>query len=259
LHKKDGNEVENTMLKARWTLFGLILVCLMACTLSVRSAWCAAPMLFPDTAASLVLDPGHGGSDQGARGPSGRTEKSVCLELAQRLALRLVSRFNVRLTRSEDYDVELDQRTAVANQAKADLFISLHTGAGFFHTTQGMGVYYHHSSTPAAQTPNEGHVATEPLPWQQRQNRHTAASKALAMELQQALESLPQRPSCQVHEAPLAVLQGADMPAVLIEVGHITHPATEKFLSQSDSLDALTIAIENGIERFLANIRPQNQ
>lgn len=247
------------MFDARWTIFGSILLCLMACTLSARTAWCAAPLLFPDTAATLVLDPGHGGNDQGARGPSGHTEKNICLELAQQLALRLESRYIVRLTRSEDYDVELDQRTAIANQAKADLFISLHTGAGFFHTTRGMAVYYYQPSAPAAKIPDKGSVATEPLPWQQRQNRHAAASKALALELQQALESLPQRPSCQVVAAPLAVLQGADMPSVLIEVGHITHPATEKSLTQPGSLDALAIAIDSGIQQFLTNVRSENQ
>lgn len=231
-----------------------MIVCFVWCFFTAQTAWCAPPLPFNDADAIVALDPGHGGHDRGAHGPTGLLEKRVTLELAHKLALRLESRYLVRLTRSDDYDVELHQRAATANEAKADLFISLHTGAGFFHATQGMAVYYSQSSGSGTESIAEGAAVAEPRQWKHLQRRYAAASKALAAHMQRALAAMPQRPSCQVFGAPLAVLQGADMPAVLVEVGHITHPATEKFLSQSRSLDALAEAIDQGIERFLAEL-----
>lgn len=219
-----------------------------------QTAWCTASLLFNDTDATVALDPGHGGHDQGARGPTGLLEKSVTLELARKLALHLESRYSVRLTRSDDYRVELHQRAATANHSKADLFISLHTGASFAHATQGLSVYYYQTGKPGTESIAKGATVAESHQWKDLQQHHAAASKALATHMQHALEAMPQRPSCQVLGAPLIVLQGADMPAILIEVGHITHPATERLLSQSHSLDALVNAIDQGIERFLVEL-----
>lgn len=230
--------------------------CLALCCSVVQATWSAPLLPFPDADAIIALDPGHGGRNQGARGPTGLREKRVSLELAHKLALRLESRYRVRLTRSDDYNVELHQRAAYANQAKADLFISLHTGAGFYHATQGMSVYYYQPGKPTTDSVIEKATEAEPVQWKHLQQRYAAASKALAIKIQRALEAMPQRPSCQVLGAPLAVLQGADMPAVLIEVGHITHPATEKLLSQSQGLDALVQAIDQGIEQFLMEFQP---
>jgi N-acetylmuramoyl-L-alanine amidase len=230
------------------------MVCVVLSLSMAQPSWCAPPLLFNDTDAIVVLDPGHGGRDRGARGPTGLPEKQVTLELAHKLALQLESRYRVRLTRSDDYDVEPHQRAATANQAKADLFISLHTGAAFAHTIQGLAVYYYQPGKTGTESLNEKAATTEPRQWKHIQQRYAAASKTLATHMQRALSAMPQRPSCQVFGAPLAVLQGADMPAILIEVGHISHPATEKRLSQPHGLEALADAINQGIERFLADL-----
>lgn len=234
----------------------LMVVCFVWCFLVAQTVWSAPPLLFDDTDAIVALDPGHGGHDRGARGPTGLLEKRVTLELAHKLALRLESRYLVRLTRSDDYDVELHQRAATANHSKADLFISLHTGAGFVHAPQGLSVYYYKSGRPGAESITEKATVAEPRQWKHLQQRYAAASKTLATHMQHAFAAMPQRPSCQVLGAPLAVLQGADMPAVLIEVGQITHPATEKLLSQSHGLNVLVNAIDQGIERFLMEYPP---
>jgi N-acetylmuramoyl-L-alanine amidase len=235
-------------------LFGLLVI--MA---AVQHAWAAPPLLFDDTTAIVALDPGHGGRNQGAEGPTGLLEKTVCLELAQKLAIRLESRLTVRLTRSDDYDVALDQRAANANQTNADLFISLHAGAGFSHATHGLTVFYHQ---PAASTPGlvpDGSANQGRLQWKQLQDRHAVASRALAIKMQHAIEAMAYGPDCKVQSAPLAVLQGADMPAILIEIGHITHPATEKRFARSQGLDSLVKAIDQGIAQFLAEYRPAGQ
>lgn len=240
------------MLKTCCIRYLLMMVCFVWCFSAVQTASCAPPLLFDDTDAIMALDPGHGGHDRGARGPTGLLEKRVTLELAHKLALRLESRYLVHLTRSDDYDVELHQRAATANQSKADLFISLHTGAGFVHAAQGLSVYYYQTNRPGTEAIPEKAAEAEPRQWKDLQQRYGAVSKELATHMQRTLEAMPQRPSCKVYGAPLTVLQGADMPAILIEVGHITHPATEKLLSQSHGLDVLVTAIDRGIERFLA-------
>jgi N-acetylmuramoyl-L-alanine amidase len=235
----------------------LLSIVAFALSLAVaQTTWCAPPQLFNDAEAVVALDPGHGGRDRGASGPTGLLEKEVALQLAHKLALQLESRYHVRLTRSDDYNVELHQRAATANHAKADLFISLHTGAGFAHTTQGLAVYYYQTDTSGLESVDQKTTADQPRQWKDLQRRHAAASKTLATLMQRALSAMPQRPACQTHGAPLAVLQGADMPAILIEVGHITHPATEKRLSQPHGLEALVHAIEQGLENFLAQFPP---
>jgi N-acetylmuramoyl-L-alanine amidase len=254
-----NSKVKDAVFKICRLRYSWMIICFIWSFSVAQTAWCTPPLLFDDADAIVALDPGHGGHDRGARGPTGLLEKRVTLELAQKLALRLESRYLVRLTRSDDYNVELHQRTATANHSKADLFISLHTGAGFVHATQGLAVYYYQTGKPGTESVAEGAAVAEPRQWKDLQQRYAAASKALAIHMTHALEAMPQRPSCQVLGAPLAVLQGADMPAILIEVGHITHPATEKLLSQSHGLDALVTAIDQGIERFLAELPSKNK
>ena len=232
----------------RWLAVGAILFGILSPALA------NPPLLFPEKTARIALDPGHGGRDYGARGPTGLLEKEVCLELAHKLALRLESLYQVTLTRSDDYQVELKQRAAIANQADADLMISLHTGAGFVHSARGISIYYHadtSQSIPAGDLPRSGD-ANARQQWERTQTRHQSASLALATVLKKYLDQDPDSPGCSIHGAPLMVLEGADMPAVLIEIGHITHPATEAKLADPQNREWLTEQIFNGIQTFLS-------
>jgi N-acetylmuramoyl-L-alanine amidase len=231
-----------------WWTFGVILLA------TLSSALAEPPLLFPEKTARIAIDPGHGGRDTGARGPTGLLEKDVCLELARKLALRLESLYQVTLTRSDDYQVELMQRTAIANQADADLLISLHTGAGFVHSARGISIYYH-ADTSQSLTPGDlrrSGDANERQQWERTQNRYQSASLALATTLKKYLDQDPDLPASSIHGAPLAVLEGADMPAVLIEIGHLTHPATEAKLAAFQDRERLTEQIFSGVQAFLS-------
>ncbi len=201
-------------------------------------------------AGTIAIDPGHGGSDKGARGPTGLLEKKLVMELARQLALEMEPDFHVILTRSGDYQVDLKQRTAIANSADAELLISLHMGASYQHAVRGRSIYYH-SATPQTgeYNPKQAH-GTRPL-WHQIQSRHTQASQALAVALKAQLDKIPGSTPCRIQPVPLAVLQGADMPAVLIEIGHITHSDTEKTMAAPDSIASLVKAIGRGINSFV--------
>jgi N-acetylmuramoyl-L-alanine amidase len=166
------------------------------------------------------------------------SEKDVALELARKLALRLETEYRVTLTRSDDYQLPLPQRAAIANQAKADLFISLHTGASYHHSARGMTVYYHApiANLKGADAAQQEHD-TALTRWSRIQDRHTAASRRLAAALQNALTGLGDAYACRILPAPLPLLEGADMPAVLVEVGPITNPTAESSILSDQGLN----------------------
>jgi len=241
---------------SRWLAVGVILLGTLAPALA------NPPLLFPEKTARIALDPGHGGRDTGAQGPTGLLEKDVCLELARKLALRFETLYQVTLTRSDDYQVEIKQRAAIANQADADLLISLHTGASFVHSARGISIYYHTAASRSISSndmPRSGE-SDDRQQWEQTQNRHQSASLALATVIKKYLDQDPDAPRCSIHGAPLAVLEGADMPAVLIEIGHITHPATEAKLADPQSRERLAEQIYYGVQAFLSErIRSHGQ
>jgi N-acetylmuramoyl-L-alanine amidase len=209
----------------------------------------------------IVLDPGHGGSDPGARGPNGIREKDVVLTLARILATELEGQYHVVLTRTDDYQVDINTRTAQANHLKADLFISLHTAGSFVHRTAGATIFFYQDfprssgGGPAAPEPGS-HKPDAPRLWQGLQKRHIGASRLLARLINSRLNSVGNTPQSTIQGAPLAVLQGADMPAVLIEPGYLTNPAEEEKLRDRQYLMTLATAIRRGIEDFLARNSP---
>jgi N-acetylmuramoyl-L-alanine amidase len=227
-----------------------VLIVSLAFTLLWLAAATAFDRLTPASAATIVLDPGHGGDNSGARGPTGSLEKDVCLALAQTLAAQLTPTHRVILTRSGDYDVDPRIRTATANHDQADVLISLHCGGGFLHTASGMAVYYWKPGSDQGTPPPHGEASNSNR-WDQTQRAHLASSRRLAEAVQQSLARMSGAQKVKLHQAPLLVLKGAAMPAVLIEIGYITHPATEKDLLSPQYRLQLAKAIQAGITVYL--------
>lgn len=203
----------------------------------------------------IVIDPGHGGNDEGAKGTAGALEKTICLDLAKKLAGILDNSYKVVLTRNGDYNLQNDQRSAAANHHKADAFISLHAAAAFQHTIEGISIY---SYKPLEQPETTEAAQNQPSPaspvwWQDTQLRHTAASSALAAALQNHLESFSGSNPVRIQQAPLHVLAGADMAAAVIEIGYLTHPQTEKNLTSDTQLTVMARSIANAIDAFMAS------
>lgn len=215
--------------------------------------------LFESFKSIIVIDPGHGGQEFGAKGPDGTLEKTVTLELARLIASELEPEFKVVLTRTDDYQVDLDNRTSLANHLKADIFISIHTGAGFAHSTTGTSIYFYQNfSKPDSgqeQSPSpSGQTRNEPIFWKNVQNSHLSKSRALARTINDRLKHITSIQS-RIEGSPLAVLQGAAMPAILIEAGYLTNPAEEKNLHDNRFLMDFAEQIRRGIEDFFS----QNQ
>jgi N-acetylmuramoyl-L-alanine amidase len=207
---------------------------------------------------TIVLDPGHGGYDKGAKGPDGTFEKTVTMELARVLAAELEKTYKVILTRTDDYWIDILKRTAMANHLNADLFISIHTGGSFLHQASGISLYYYEKSSTSAfifeaESMEESKNPNFKELWSNIQVRHQKNSKVLA---ERILNSFKEKYyekveyNAQIQGAPLMVLEGADTPAILIEIGYITNPTEEKSLNDIVSLSFLAQKIKKGIDDY---------
>ena len=212
---------------------------------------------------TVVVDAGHGGDDEGAKGAQGTKEKDVTLAVARRLKAALEARLGIRvvLTRDDDRMVSLDDRTAVANNGKADLFISLHANASWRPTLAGTTIF---TTTFDVQDEQAAHaVASELLPavngtvrgidfvpWDLAQIQHVARSDAFARTIAEQLQGKVPLAASPVESAPMRVLQAANMPAVLIEIGYLTNSEQEKQLAGNDFQNTFVQALVDAVVRF---------
>lgn len=204
---------------------------------------------------TVILDPGHGGHDNGAQGPNGTLEKSVTLKLVKMIATELKKTYNVILTRSDDYWMDSHARTAIANHSKGDLFISIHTGGSFLHQANKTSLYYYRQF--ADQHLELGNFQDRSsvdrniqADWTYIHKRHQASSRLLAKLMQRGLGKDTTFTNSKIKGAPLMVLEGADMPAILIEMGYITNPTIEKSLRDIRMLSNIVKGIKRGVDDF---------
>jgi len=204
----------------------------------------------------IVIDPGHGGHDPGAVGPSGLAEKIVTLSIADKIKDTLFWTHEVHLTRNDDYRVDIEHRTALANHYCADIFLSIHAGGGFGHQARGTAIFYHHGpgtgTGPMLPRQRNGSWETgeKPVPWNSIHGTHAAKNKVLAKLIHKHLAGKLSPIDSGIRKAPCLVLQGADMPAILIEIGHLSHPAEEKELGRPEAISAAAQAICDAIKEF---------
>jgi N-acetylmuramoyl-L-alanine amidase len=230
-------------------------------------------VLAPRTALqTIVIDPGHGGEDTGARGAAGVQEKSITLEVARRLRGLIEARLGIRviLTRDDDRAVRADERAALANNSKADLFLSVHLNAAPAPDVSGAEVFHlrldregedarRASQAEAVSLPVLGGATREieVIQWDLAQARHVDASAVLAGILEEELRervSMGPRP---LQQAPLRVLTGANMPAALVEVAYLTNPEQEKVARTEAYEELIAQAMYEAVVRFRAYLEGQ--
>ena len=203
----------------------------------------------------IVLDPGHGGRDKGAQGMNGIYEKTVSLKLAHIIEKELEDQYNVFLTRTDDYQLDIPGRIDAANHLKADLFISIHSGGSFLHKASGIYIYYYNkisgptnvSGNVTLKTIKNNNIRTQ---WHNLQNRHKIKSHILSESVKNRINEHIGFAKCKVQSAPVLVLSGADMPAIFIETGYLSNPAEEKELNDAKVLSDFAKGISKGIEDF---------
>ena len=223
------------------------------------------PLLNPPAFAirTVAIDPGHGGDDDGVKGAGGVKEKDLALTVARRAKAVIEGRLGIRvlLTREDDRNVPIDQRAAIANNNKADLFISLHANASMRPSATGTTVLYASFEAEAAQSAASGggdRVPTfggglrdiEIVLWDLAQTRHLAESTAFATLLEQQFhDRVPLSPH-PVGRAPLRVLESANMPAVLVEMGFLTNADQEKLLGGDAFQNAFVQSLYDALVRY---------
>jgi N-acetylmuramoyl-L-alanine amidase len=230
----------------------------------------AAPPPPPVPALTIVVDPGHGGTEIGAIGPGGLQEKEVTLQIARRVAAaipRVVSS-RVVLTRDSDSAISLDDRTSLANHEKAGLFLSLHANSSRAAGAHGSETYYlslessdrlaseaaRRENQPILGTGQATGSATNPdldfILWDLAQSAHLNESSRLAEAIQNKLNVVSKTENRGIKQAPFRVLAGATMPAVLVEVGFISHPEEEKQLRSATFQESVADAIAKAVGEF---------
>jgi N-acetylmuramoyl-L-alanine amidase len=216
----------------------------------------------------IVIDAGHGGHDTGTVGPSGLMEKDLCLDVALRLGKMIEEGLpgaEVVYTRSDDTFIPLEERTNIANQAKADLFISIHANSSPDSSARGVETYYlNFSPSPEAMDVAARENATaqnsvhdlESIIQRIARNEKIEESRELAADIQDSLARRLQRVNKNirnrgVRKAPFVVLIGANMPSVLAEISFISNPADEVSLAKPDGRDRVAEGLYKGIEAYL--------
>jgi N-acetylmuramoyl-L-alanine amidase len=230
----------------------------------------APPPLLPSgpvpSIRTVVIDPGHGGEEDGAKGPSGTFEKQVTLAVGSQLKAALEAKLGVRvlLTRDDDRTVRLDERAAFANNNKADVFISLHVNASVRPSATGAEVFYlsldEYSQDARRLALKEGgtvlptiaggDLQIEIILWEMAQVQHISESAAFADIIERELRPRVKMSARAIQQAPFRVLVGANMPAVLVEMGFISNPGEERQLNSSTFQQQLVDALVQSVVRF---------
>jgi N-acetylmuramoyl-L-alanine amidase len=220
--------------------------------------------------ARVVIDPGHGGHDQGTEGPKGLLEKDLVLDVSKRLGKLITDRLGAEViyTRSDDTFIPLEGRTALANEKKADLFISIHANSSPLSRTTGVETYYLNftESKEALDVAARENASSQKSVFELREliqkitlHEKIEESKELASKVQTALyafsaRSVPHSRNRGVKKAPFVVLIGANMPSILAEIGFLSNPREEALLKKSDYREKLTEALFRGISRYTENL-----
>jgi len=219
----------------------------------------------------IVIDPGHGGHDTGTIGPHGLMEKDLCLDVALRLGHEIEEKLpgaEVIYTRKDDTFIPLEERTAIANDAKADLFISVHANSSHDAAARGIETYYLNFATSEesmAVAARENALAQSSLHDLQdiikkiARNEKVEESKELASDIQDSLTHRLQLVSQDernrgVKKAPFVVLIGANMPSVLSEISFISNPSDEKLLKKTDQRQRVADGLYRGIASYLESL-----
>ena len=216
----------------------------------------------------VVIDPGHGGHDTGAIGKQGTREKDITLAISRKLAEQLREKgLEVILTRDDDRYLKLEARAELANEARGDLFISVHCNSATNRKLRGVETYTLNISSDrysirlAARENASSEKAISDLQFilaDLATKANTGESSRLATQVQKSLVSELSREYTGIKdlghkEALFYVLLGVKMPAILVETSFLSHAEEEKRLGTEDYQDSVAQAIAQGVEDFLGD------
>ena len=219
----------------------------------------------------IVIDAGHGGHDTGTIGPTGLMEKDLCLDVALRLGKIIQQKLpgaDIVFTRSDDTFIPLEDRTRIANEAKADLFISIHANSSPDHGARGIETYYLNmkgSAEAMAVAARENSVSQQGIHDLEEVVKKIARtekideSRELAEDVQDSLSKRIQKTAKPVknrgvRKAPFVVLIGADMPSILTEISFLSNAADEQLLKKPEYRQRVAEGLYQGVSDYLQSL-----
>lgn len=197
----------------------------------------------------VMLDPGHGGKDTGARNDSlGLVEKSLTLDLAKRLRVKLEKAgYRVSLTRTDDRYISLEERAAIANRSGADLFLSLHFNAAASTSVEGIETFVFTPPFQPSTARSEIHESDRKI---YPGNAHNAHSTLLGFYLHRELENSLPGPDRGLKRARFTVLRDIEMPGILIEGGFLSHDREGRNIGSAAYRERLCDAVLEGLQVY---------
>ena len=226
------------------------------------------------TIRTIVIDPGHGGDDLGVKGAGGALERDVALAVARRLKGAIEGRLGMRalLTREDGNRVDADGRAAIANNNKADLFISLHANGSPRPSVRGAVIYtlsldrvgedarrQSQADRAVLQVFGGGAREVALVEWELAQAAHLDGSNAFAGIVDQKLRTTAGLPSVALQRAPMRNLAGTNMPAVLVEMGYLSNAEEERLLTSSDFQNSIALALTEAVAAFRDHVEQEPQ
>ncbi len=218
----------------------------------------------------IVIDPGHGGHDSGTLGPDGIEEKDVVLDVSLRLGRLLKQRLgaDVIFTRSDDTFIPLETRTAIANKAQADLFVSVHANSSPDPSARGVETYYlNFTSSPESLelAARENAVSQQSIHQLSDLVKKIALhdkideSREFASDVEKYLydgldQGNPGLKDRGVKQAPFVVLIGANMPSILAEISFLTNPDDERQLRDPNYRQRIAESLYRGVARYVSGL-----
>jgi N-acetylmuramoyl-L-alanine amidase len=220
---------------------------------------------------TVVIDPGHGGEELGTQGSKGTLEKEITLAVARRLRTLIESRLGLKvfLTREDDRTLSLDERSAFANNHRADVFLSIHANSAVRPALKGAEVYYLTVERADAEARKKADETSTTLPalgggsraidlilWETAQARYLEQSAALAGFIEQSLATRVEMSPRAVQQAPFRVLVGANMPAALVEIGYLSNADQETQLATANYQDQVAQSLLDALVKFRGLLEP---
>jgi N-acetylmuramoyl-L-alanine amidase len=218
----------------------------------------------------IVLDAGHGGHDTGTAGPRGLYEKDLVLDVTKRLGALIEAQMGAEVvyTRSDDTYVGLEERTRIANEQKADLFLSVHANSSPASNASGVETYYLHfsSSKGAMEVAARENASSQKTVYELKDLLQKIAlqdkveeSREFAARIQQGLFAASVRANNRtrnrgVKKAPFVVLIGASMPSVLAEIGFVSNPKDEALLKKAVTRQKIAEGLYKGLAQYAATL-----
>ena len=228
------------------------------------------------TLKTIVIDPGHGGLDVGAKGKFGGLEKDMTLALSLKLKALIEQNmaYRVVLTRDKDIDASLENRAAVANNNDAVVFISIHVNGSFRNKAHGAETFFMSLHASDEETRKLAYLENDSseleksiaadakddikmILWDMAQSAYIKQSASLAEKIQDEINQALGIENRGIKQAAFKVLQGVACPAVLVEVAFISSPEEEQKLIQDEFQNQVAEALHRGLIRYLKLYSPK--